>query len=171
MAQVKEFELFHGIVLTKLLRTDGAALRLVETDAKQAWAAYRVNDEAIVYIKYRLKNRETKRERKWVWSFAFSGAELAKIAELQTSKPVWVALVCGLRNIDAGSLKKMQVCLLDAEQFDFCLSSAQGNAPQTIRVEYKPCTSLRAYGPRNSEENRKLIVPRNRLDEWRVPGS
>ena len=66
MAQVKEFELLHGIVLTKLLRSDGAALRLIETDAKKAWAAYRVNDEINVYVKYRLQNRETKREsRSW----------------------------------------------------------------------------------------------------------
>lgn len=32
MAHIKEFELLHGIVLTKILRSQGATLRLVETD-------------------------------------------------------------------------------------------------------------------------------------------
>lgn len=170
MAQVKEFELLHGIVLTKLLRTDGAALRLVETDAKKAWAAYRVNDEVIVYVKYRLQSRESKKHQKQVWAFGFSDDELAKIAELRASKPVWVALVCGLPEIEAESLKSMQVCLLEPAQIDRCIDVTAAKT-QVVTVEYKPGQSLRAYGPRNAEEKQKLVVPRNRLDEWCVPGS
>ena len=170
MAQVKEFELLHGVVLTKLLRTDGAALRLVETDLRKAWSAYRVNDEVNIYVKYRLQNRGTKREQKLVWSFVFSHDELNKITELRAAKPVWLALVCGLPEIEVEALKEMQVCLLDPDQIDRCIDLGTGKS-QIITVEYKPGTSLRAYGPKNSEEKKKLIVSRNRLDEWVVPGS
>jgi len=48
MAQVREFELLHGIVLMKLLRANGPTLRLVETDTEKAWAAYLVNDEVVL---------------------------------------------------------------------------------------------------------------------------
>jgi hypothetical protein len=170
MAQVKEFELLHGVVLTKLLRTDGAALRLVETDSKKAWAAYRVNDEVNIYVKYRLQNRETKKEQKLVWSFVFSDEELAKITELRAVKPVWLALVCGLPEITTESLKAMQVCLLDPVQIDGCINVGSSKS-QALTVEYKPGASLRAYGPLNSEQKQKLVVSRNRLDEWTVPGS
>ena len=170
MAQVKEFELLHGVVLTKLLRTDGAALRLVETDSRKAWSAYRVNNEVNVYVKYRLQNRGTKRAQKLVWSFGFSDDELIKIAELRAAKPVWLALVCGLPEIEAEALKEMQVCLLDPDQIDKCIDLDAGKS-QVLTVEYKPGSSLRAYGPQNSEEKKKLIVSRNRLDEWIVPGS
>ncbi len=170
MAQVREFELLHGVVLTKLLRTNGAALRLVETDSKMAWAAYLVNDAVNVYVKYRLQNRATKKEQKLVWSFVFSDEELYKIAELRAVNPVWLALVCGLPKIESESLKAMQVCLLDPKQIDKCIDVGSGNC-QVLTVEYKRGLSLRAFGPRNSEEKQKLVVPRNRLDEWTVPGS
>jgi hypothetical protein len=145
-------------------------LRLVETDAKKAWAAYRVNDEVNIYVKYRLDKRETKKDKKMVWSFSLSGEELAKITELGTIKPVWLALVCGLRYIKPDSLKAMQVCLLAPDQIRHCVDMT-ADKTQTIAVEYKPGESLRAYGQLKPGEKQKLVVPRNRLDTWAVPGS
>ena len=168
MSQVKEFELLHGIVLTKVLRSDGATLRLIETDTKKAWAAYTINDEVIVYVKYALTNRSTKRESKYVWAFPFQSSELEKLKDLCGKKPVYAGLVCGLSDIKSN--KEMQVCLLDPDQIDKCIDLGAGKS-QTINVEYKTGSSLRAYGPKNSEEKQKLVVSRNKLDEWKVPGS
>ena len=168
MSQVREFELLHGIVLTKVLRTDGATLRLIETDVKRAWAAYTINDEVIIYVKYALTNRETKREGKSVWAFPFQPSELGKIMTLREGKPVYAGLVCGLTDIKLH--KEMQVCLLDPNQLYDCIDLGS-NKTQTINVEYKSGASLRAYGPNNSEERRKFVVSRNKLDEWKVPGT
>lgn len=170
MAQIKEFELLHGVVLTKLLRTDGAALRLIETDEKKAWAAYTVNDSAIVYVKYRLTNRETKKDQKKVWNFPINVDEVSRLAVLSESKPLWMALVCGLPEIERESIKTMQVCLLSPDDIRACIS-LQNAVSQVITAEYKPNGRLRAYGPNNSKEEQKLVIPRNRLDEWVVPGS
>lgn len=168
MAQVKEFELLHGIVLAKILRSEGASLRLVETDTKNAWAAYKINDEVIVYVKYALTKRRTKKEGKLVWSFQFQSADTKKLVQLRAEKPVYTALVCGVTDIK--SAKEMQICLLDPEQIDKCID-VNVVVVQTISVEYKPGTSLRAYGPSNAEERKKLVISRGKLDEWKIPGS
>lgn len=168
MGHIKEFELLHGIVLTKILRTNGATLRLVETDTRQSWAAYKINDSVLVYVKYALTSRETIKENKTVWAFPFQPSEQKKIKELRQDKPVYVTLICGLSDIKAHD--KMQVCLLDPDEIEKCISLAARNT-QTITVEYKPKASLRAYGPKNSTEKQKLVVSRSKLDEWVIPGS
>lgn len=170
MSQVKEFELLHGIVLTKILRTNGATLKLVETDAKKAWAAYTINNEVIVYIKYSLTNREAQKEGKLVWTFPFQPSELAKLIQLRQAenKGVYAALVCGTPNIE--EVKKMQVCLLEPEQIYACMD-LNSRTIQSISVEYRSGASLRAYGSKNAEEKKKLTVSRNKLDEWKIPGS
>ncbi|HRW99876.1 MAG TPA: hypothetical protein P5280_10315 [Cyclobacteriaceae bacterium] len=168
MAHIKEFELLHGIVLTKILRSQGATLRLVETDTRQSWAAYTINDSVIVYVKYALTNREAVKENKTVWSFPFQPSEQKKMKELRKSKPVFVALICGLQDIK--SHNKMQVCLLEPDEIEKCISLT-ARSTQTISVENSPNRSLRAYGTLNSADRQKLVVSRNKLDEWEIPGS
>jgi hypothetical protein len=168
MAQVNKFELLHGIIIIKVLRTDGATLRLIETDAKKAWAAYTINDEVIIYVKYSLTNRETKRDSKIVWAFSFQPSELEKINSLSESKPVYAGLVCGLTDIKLHD--EMQTCLLEPKQLEECID-LKSNKVQTITIEYKTRKSLRAYGPKNSEEDRRFVISRNKLDNWKIPGT
>ncbi len=73
MSTVKDFHLLHEMVLTKISRNERLTLRLVETDISNVWAAYVLNDEVIVYIKYSLSGkiyeRKTKREKSsWVFN-------------------------------------------------------------------------------------------------------
>ncbi len=167
---VREFEMLHGVVLTKLMRTGGASLRLVETDTKQAWAAYRLNEEIIVYVKYRLGNRFSERKQKLAWTFLFNSPELTKINQLNGIKPIYLALVCGLPEIATESLEAMQIAILSHSQTDKCLD-LRCEKPQSISVEYRAGESLRVYGKRNSAEANKIVVARNRLDTFVVPGS
>lgn len=45
MGAVRQFELFHGAVLTALLRRDHPiALSMVETMPSDSWSTYRIND-------------------------------------------------------------------------------------------------------------------------------
>ena len=167
MGQVRVFELMHGIVLTKVLRAGGVALRLVETDTHNAWAAYTINDAVITYVKYALSPRQTRREEKLVWRFTFQPAELEKIEQLREQKPVYTTLVCGLPEVES---QEMQVCHLDADQIDTCID-LKAKKPQTLTVECRSGSSLRAYGAKNTAERDKLVISRNKLDNWKVPGS
>jgi hypothetical protein len=83
---VREFELFHGIALTKIMRSDRpVTLRMIETNPDEAWAAYRINDEIVLYIKYRTVSRELRRNGGGLaWSFMFGTSELVRCA---TCKP------------------------------------------------------------------------------------
>lgn len=167
MSHVKVFELMHGIVLTKILRSGGAALRLVETDTQGAWAAYTINDAEIVYVKYALSPRRSRRGEKTTWLFTIQPAELEKIRHLRSTKPVYFALVCGLQEATSPD---MQVCYIPPDKLERCIDIA-GTQPQSISVESTPNNSLRAYGPMNSSERDKLVINRNALDNWRPSGS
>jgi len=168
MADVREFELFHGIVLTKLLRSEKpTTLRMVETNPQQAWAAYEINDEVTLYIKYRTGPHTLSRgEGGQSWAFVFSSSELEKIQALKSKKQVYLALVCGKKAITGGDCG-MRTCLLDPDKLRRIIDvTATGR--QTVTVKSMPGKSLRVSG---SSTTKPLIVSRNELDTWIVPGS
>lgn len=161
---VKDFEAYHGIVLTKLVRSDHpVSLRMIETNKDEAWCAYTINDAAILYIKYRTKGRKTKRQRGMSWVFTFPEDELHNIDRLSNAKPVYLALVCAHK-------EPMCICILEPDEIHKCMNIKTGGS-ENITVLYQKNKSLRAYGPQNSDEDQKLVIPQNRLDEWQVPGS
>ncbi len=166
MSHVKEFHLMHGIVLTRILRNDSPTLRLVETDKSDAWAMYVLNDAVIVYVKYSICSRITKKEEKTVWNFPFQSSELKKISEKKQTLPVYFALVCGFPAVNEA--KKMEVCLLEPLEIEKCID-INPEKSQTITVELITRASLRAYGSKNPVK--KLVISRNKLDEWIIPGS
>lgn len=170
MSQVKEFHLLHGIVLTKISRNDQPTLRLVETDVSNAWATYILNDEVIVYVKYCLSGTKGIRVDKTSWKFSFQPSELIKIHELRNSQtaPIYFTFVGAFPSID--NAKDMQVGLLEPNEIDQCID-IPSEKTQTITMEVRPRESLRIYGYKNSDEREKLVISRNRLDEWRIPGS
>jgi len=179
MSTVKEFHLLHGIVLTKISRNERPSLRLVETDISNVWAAYIINDVVIVYIKYSLSGRKTKKEKS-SWVFQLTTSELEKIRELQKQRDVYFALVGGgFSSIDGKQIKtkdkhidakQMEVCLLYPDEIERCIDM-DSETGQFVTVEVMPGESLRAYGSKNSNERKKPVISRNRLDSWKIPGS
>ena len=167
MSQVKDFHLMHGIVLAKISRNERPTLRLVETDVSNVSLAYILNDAVFIYVRYSLSGRVTKKTGKAVWNFPFHPLELAKIRDLREKHPVHFSLVVGFQSMDA---KQMEVCLLHPDEIDECID-VNSKKVQIITVEVRSGESLRAYGPKNSEEKHKLVISRNRLDEWKIPGS
>jgi hypothetical protein len=159
---IQEFELYHGAVLTKVMRTDPMpTLRLIEKDQSDAWGSYRVNDAVILHIKHATVARTLKRApgvRKW--TFTFPPAEVAALAR---DSQVYVALVCGRSD----GRTKGEICLLKPDEV-LQLLDASGSTAQTITVESEPAKELRAHSTRDECD---LKVPRNRIDTWRVPGS
>lgn len=179
MSTVKEFHLLHGIVLTKISRNERPTLRLVETDISNVWAAYILNDAVIIYVKYSLSGRKSKKEKS-AWVFQFSLSELEKIRDLRKERDVYFTLVGGgFSSIDGKPIKaeekqldakQMEVCLLYPNEIDECID-VDSKTGQTITVEVRPGESLRAYGPKNSDDRKKPVISRNRLETWKIPGS
>ena len=162
---VREFEMFHGIVLTKLLRSDRPiTLRMIETRPAEAWSAYTVNDELDLFIKHSTAHRTiTRAKDARSWAFVFSANQLRQMAASCRDRQVYVALVGGGRDIKDDI---MQVCLLEPHEWE-CLIDKSSTRPQTVTIRYVPGKSLRVFKGRKV----KFKVPQNSLDNWDVPGS
>jgi hypothetical protein len=165
---IKDFEMFHGAVLTKLVRSDNPiTLRMIETNLKEAWSAYTLNDEVILYIKYSTKPQQRKKnEDVLIWIFSFSTAHLGELQNLRKRKAVYMALVCGQRAIDDPN---MYVCLITPDEIAQCID-IQAIQQQTINVRYEPRKKLRVWGGVNTVENPILVASR-KLEDWNVPGN
>jgi hypothetical protein len=166
---VRDFELYHGIALTKIVRNDRpTALRLIETKPSESWSVYRVNDAVNLYVKSSATPSPLKRKKNsLVWTFVFGTSHLQELQKLRQEKDVYVALICARRKIGSGP---MEVCLIGPDDLVKCID-IESSKQQTIRVMYQPGMSLRAYGPLNSTKRNRLKIHRNALDEWRIPGS
>lgn len=165
---VHDFEFYHGAALTKIMRSDRPiTLRMIETAPSEVWSAYRLNDEVVLYVKHSANPRTGKRKRGSTrWPFTFTPAQLQQANSLRTTSPLFVALVCASYRIGKGP---MEICLLDQEQLEKCIDLTS-SATQVITVECEPGKSLRAYGPKNSK-TKTIVVPRNRLETWQIPGN
>lgn len=159
------FELFHGAVLTKLLR-NGHPIKLcmIETNPKEFWSAYKLNDEVVLYIKYSTNPMERKKDA-LVWIFTFSLANIKEISCLQQEQKVYFAFVCGDKNV---SKDTMQVCFLEPDEFNTC-TDLKENGSHTISVKYLPGKKLRVWGNKNGSE-KPLNVAAGAIEKWIIPG-
>ena len=82
---IKTFELFHGGVLTKILRADRPVrLTMIETHPGENWETYKVDFDkanARLLIKYSKKPKKTGNDE--TWPFTFSPKQME---ELQPNK-------------------------------------------------------------------------------------
>ena len=159
---VRDFELFHGAVLTKLVRGERPlTLRLIETRPTDSWSTYRLNDEVNLLLKHSTVSIARKREiGSAVWQFVLSRDQMHQISQ----PGVWVALVCGAPTL---TKTEMDICLLDPAQVRELLD-VHLQQQQSLTVKRLPGKSLRVTSPRAQDE---CVVARNRLDTWHVPGS
>jgi hypothetical protein len=138
--KVQKFELFHGAVLTKLVRSDRPiTLRMIETRPSEAWSAYTLNNEVDLYIKYNTAPRSLKRDRAGTaWTFVFGQDELGQMRRSVSKRQTYAALVCGRCNIGKDS---MQVCLLYPDEIQGIIYADLRGAPgphHQIRPEETP---------------------------------
>jgi hypothetical protein len=156
---IQDFELYHGAVLTKVMRTDPKpTLRLVERDHTDAWGSYRVNMDVVLDIKYATAGKSSKRSPSTLrWLFGFPLSEAASLAKHPAT---FLALVCG----KAKGSTEGEIALIEPDELK-ALLDLQAQASQAISVEYEPGKQLRIHTPRHD-----CKVPRNRIDKWKVPG-
>lgn len=160
---IDDFELMHGAVITKICRNDRPiALTLIESRDKHR-AAYWLND-LVLYIKYCTTPRKS-RGGKTSWRFTFQPEHIADLVDYSEQTEVYLALVCGHHKLN----ERMEICLLYPDEVTQCLDFSLMDT-QWIAVEEEPRKRLRAFGPLNNREDSKLIIERNRVDKWEVPG-
>jgi len=162
---VREFELFHGAVLAKLVRSDRPiSLRMIETHPSEAWSSYVINDEIRLMIKHCTKQRKLKREPGSVsWTFVFGADQLRQLRPDDSGRSVWAALVGGGRDVKEDA---MQICLLDQEEIQQVLD-LRATKPASLTVRYVPGKQLRVM----RQHKCAFHVPQGRLEKWEIPGS
>jgi hypothetical protein len=161
---VKESELFHGAVLTRLLRKEKpVTLRLVETRANESWSTYTLNDSVDLLVSHSKSPRDVSRNGGGTsWSFAFSRNQLRQMNPGVRNRPVYVALVCGRASPSDG---KMYTCLLYPEEVADLVDFSGDQQSLTVRKPDRK-GELRVLKDRRV----RVLVPQSRLDRWEVPG-
>lgn len=158
MGTVRQFELFHGAVLTALLRRDHPiALSMVETMPSDSWSTYRINDAVNLVVTHSTTGTKQRRTNEVVWQFTFSSAQIKQIREGRA----YVAMVCGSPSVKA----EMEVCLLDPSQIEKLIDV---QSPQQQAVSVRASSSLKVYSGRHVKE---VTVAKNKYRNWEVPGS
>lgn len=161
---VRTFEVFHGMVLTKLLRSERPiTLRMIETNTAENWSSYVLNDAIRLFISYSTSPRAVSRPSpSRNWQFTFSPNQLRQLKAKEGDKPVYAALVCGSKSYSG---EDMEVCLLDQEQLRSVLDFSESSESLLIR-----CPAGKGQLRVIKDRTERFLVPRNRIDKWEIPG-
>ncbi len=151
---IRQFELFHGAVLTKLVRRDKpVTLRLIETNMDDSWSAYKINDVDVFFKHSSSPNEPPEMDgRRWVFTFAQN-----QLDQIHGNTP-HLALVCGSRDIESN----MEICFIENSDVSELLS----NNAQAITVRLEPGHSFRVS---SSAVIESIIIARNAIDTYEVP--
>jgi hypothetical protein len=162
---IKEFELFHGAVLTKVMRSEKpVALRLIETRPRENWSTYTLNDSVDLFVTQCKSPRIISREGgSTSWSFIFSRNQLRQMNPGVRHRPVFVVLVCGRAKPSDGD---MYTCLLDDKQIADLVDFSSNQQSVTVRKPQRK-SKLRVF----KDKRVKYRVSQDRLDKWEVPGA
>jgi hypothetical protein len=160
---VRDFELYHGAVLAKILRRQKpVTLSLIESQPREKWSTYTLNDEVDLLVTYSRSPRQISRNGGGTsWTFVFSRNQLRQMDSRGKERRVWVALVCGRKDPSEG---EMQVCLLDPEELRGAVDFAAEQ--QSLTVRRQSGKKLRVF----KERHEKFLVNVSRLDTWDLPG-
>lgn len=154
---IKEFEYYHGAVLTKLLRKDiPMTLTLIETDKNQSWSAYKISsnkNDYIFYVKYCLSPQVTKKHVRW--TFRFTNEHLNELKKF-LSNNLWLVLVCAQKDCKT---KPMELCLLNKKEILEGIDIDSINQ-QTFTVYSESRKELKVCGTMNEK---KFTVERDRI--------
>lgn len=157
---IRNFEYYHGAVLTRILRKDvQTSLKLVETN-KDSYSTYIINDEIALYITYRSPQKTQKHLR---WNFSFTGNQLEEINKYSDMELVF-ALVCNNRKHKGF---EPEICFLYKDEI-LELIDLKAITTQSINVYLEKGKSFRVDGTL-SPISKELTVSKNRIDNFEIP--
>ena len=157
---IKQFEIFHGIALTKLLRSEKPiSVSLIEIRPTEDWQVYGIIDVDL-FVKHRTGSISlVRRKGGHSWQFTFSPNEICRINK--KDRPVYVALICGQQTIQ----DEMEICFLKPEQVKKIFPS-NSEKPFSLTVRSEPGNSLRVVLDRKVKD----IISRSAIEKWEIPG-
>lgn len=150
---IKNFEFYHGAVLAKILRKDMAtSLKLVETNTKEHWSTYIINDEIALYISYRT-GKPNKNKTRLTWYFNLNKNHLKELEDF-IHKDLKFALIC---LSDNDEICKSEICLLEKEDI-LELIDINSEFVQTITISLeKNQRKFRVHGTLSEIKGEKKI--------------
>ncbi len=97
LAGASEFERFHGIALARVLALAGHDdMRLAEMVPAEGWTSLVAGRGPACLIRHRPRARRLpKVAGAWVWRFAFTGEQMARMRRLDRRGRLRLVLVCG----------------------------------------------------------------------------
>ena len=157
---IKDFELYHGAVLARLLRKDiSTSLKLVETN-KDSSSTYIINDNIALYIIYRSPIKTDKHLR---WSFSFNENQLSEINKYSNFKLIF-ALACINKEFKG---YYSEICMLEESEIRE-LIDLDYIVEQRINVYMEKGKSFRVDGTL-SKKSKVHTISRNRINNFEIP--
>lgn len=164
---IQDIDLFHGVVLAKLMRKRPDSVSLVEFDAKTSSSAYRINlADCYLYVKHSKTPDPREPENQFVWHFSFSPRHLNEIKDLKKNAVVYTILICGKSDLNDDTA--MSVCFLEPDEMEKCID-IYSTSQQSIHVKVIGRGKLRVWGTKNGVKN-LLHINKSAFDRWEVPG-
>ena len=165
MSSVKQFELFHGLVLAKIQREKRpTTLSMIKTSTQEEWSTYEIDIDGVdinstpLFFKHSSKSKPLKKTGAESWTFNFTSGQLNQLRE----KNHRIVLICGFQDIK--SAKDMQICFPAPEQVEALLDlSSPDNVTRTVTVQAERKKRLRVFSNRTND---KFTVGRNAFSNW-----
>lgn len=152
---ISRFEMYHGAVLTQIVRNPEISLKLIERDsAKHGWGMYSIasgSKDYVIFIKSTSKIYKAKRTQEDYSGFTFAVEHIDKLKQ-HLDKNLLVCLVCYDQNI----------CLLTQSDIEE-LKLLDSKKSCRIAVYWKYGLELRVISPFTELSHR---VARNRLKNY-----
>lgn len=148
---IPKFELYHGVVLSQIIRSPRISVKLLEKNSNLEWSAYEITDNEIthkVFVKSTSNVRKGRKEKRYS-SFTFSASDIIKLRQIESSKNLLVCLVCA----------DNEVCTLGWEDIDNMRLLFEKTSTSII-VSWRENTSLHV---KCRGEVLGYTIPRNRL--------
>lgn len=98
---LSRFELYHGAVLSQIIRNERASIKLVEKEGDQDWSAYEVSDnkrDYAIYVKSTDKITKSRGGERRA-NFTFSSNDVKSILAHSKEKEIMICLVCSDQEI------------------------------------------------------------------------
>jgi hypothetical protein len=158
----KQFEFYHGVVLTRLVRSDRPVrLQMSVNQPADSWSAYLIDDSVALFIKRSGKPTELKKDKTLRWQFTFSDNQLIQMMDYSKDRAVYLALVASRNN---SFLDGVNICLISPEQLN---SLVDWNTKGTESFTLKDAESSHSYLVCGN--GIEIRVKKKAFDSWDIP--